>query len=152
MSGGTNGVHDELRAWLQTWDSHVRARDFESARALFHAEVIGFGTHMRLVRGLDHLEHEQWRNVWPTIDGFRFQVDQLETGASNDGLLAWAVVPWSSTGFHEDGRPFERPGRATVLFAREHWNEPWLATHTHISLAPGTPQRSHGRLAGDQRN
>lgn len=134
----------DLRDWFSTWAGYVRAQDFTSARALFHVDVAGFGTHMRIVHGLDNLERDQWRSVWPTIAGFRFLTDDLECGASPDGLHAWAIVPWTSTGFHEDGTPFERPGRATVLFTRESATAPWLATHTHISLAPGTPQRSFG--------
>lgn len=139
------GPRDELRDWFETWAGFVRERDFDSARGLFHPDVIGFGTHMRVVEGLDHLDIDQWRNVWPTIENFHFLTDQLRAGTSHDGLLAWAVVPWESIGFFEDGSSFERPGRATVLFSRGHWNEPWRAIHSHISLAPGTPQRSFGR-------
>ena len=134
-----------LRDWFTTWDSYVRARDYESARELFHPDVVGFGTHMRVVSGLDHLEQNQWRNVWGMIADFRFLVDELQSGVSGDGLQAWAVVPWTSTGFHEDGTTFDRPGRATVIFTRETTAAPWRAIHTHISLAPGTPQRSFGR-------
>jgi ketosteroid isomerase-like protein len=140
-------VASDLRAWLEEWAGYVRARDFERARNLFHADVIGFGTYMRLVKGLDRLEQDQWRNIWGTIEDFRFVVDDLEVSASTDGLQAWAVVPWSSTGFHEDGSSFDRPGRATVIFVRDHTGEPWRAIHTHISLAPGTPQRSFGNKA-----
>jgi ketosteroid isomerase-like protein len=136
----------EIRDWFTTWDGYVRARDYESARELFHPDVVGFGTHMRVVSGLEHLEQNQWRNVWGTIADFRFLVDELQTGLSGDGLQAWAVVPWTSTGYHEDGSTFDRPGRATVVFTRETPTAPWRAIHTHISLAPGTPQRSYGRF------
>ena len=134
-----------IRDWFTTWDSYVRARDYESARALFEPSVIGFGTHMRVVSGLEHLEQNQWRNVWGTIADFRFIVDELQAGVSGDGLQAWAVVPWTSTGFHKDGTTFDRPGRATVIFTRAATGSPWRAIHTHISLAPETPQRSYGR-------
>lgn len=134
-----------IRDWFTTWDDCVRARDYERARVLFHPDVIGFGTHMRIVSGLGHLEQHQWRNVWGTIADFRFLVDELQTGVSGDGLQAWAVVPWISTGFHEDGSSFDRPGRATIIFTRDTIDASWLAIHTHISLAPGTPQRSFGR-------
>jgi ketosteroid isomerase-like protein len=137
-------LRNEITAWLTAWDGYVRARDYEAARALFHPDVIGFGTHMRVVQGLEHLERDQWRSVWGTIAGFRFLTEQLHCGASDDGLHAWAIVPWSSTGFHQDATPFDRPGRATILFTRAMPDEPWRALHTHISLAPGTPQRSFG--------
>lgn len=138
-------IHHEIANWFTTWDGYVRAQDYEQARDLFHPNVIGFGTHMRVVSGLEHLEQNQWRNVWGTIENFHFTVEELHSGVSDDGLQAWAVVPWTSTGFHEDGSTFHRPGRATVIFVRETNTDRWRAIHTHISLAPGTPQRSFGR-------
>lgn len=135
---------DILRDWFTTWGSQVAAVDFRSARELFHPDVIGFGTFMDVVRGLDHLETRQWRSIWPTIEGFQFLVDQLVSDVSEDGKYAYGIVPWTSTGFHEDGAPYDRPGRATVLFTRSDPTTPWLAIHTHISLTPGTPQKSHG--------
>ncbi len=136
-----------LRAWFEEWNGSIDAVDYEAARRLFHPDVVGFGTHMRIVHGLENLEREQWRNVWATITDFRFAVEELEGGVSEDGKLAWAMVPWTSTGFHEDGTPFDRPGRATVIFVRDDAQAPWRAIHTHISLAPGVPQRSYGHHA-----
>lgn len=133
-----------LRAWFDTWGSYVAARDFASARPMFSPDVVGFGTHMRLVHGLDALERDQWRNVWPKISDFTFLTETLEGGVSPDGLQAWAIVPWTSTGYAEDGTPFDRPGRATVIFTRNQPNAEWRAIHTHFSLVPGTPQRSWG--------
>lgn len=133
-----------IREWFETWGGFVASVDFASSRALFHPDVIGFGTFMDIVRGLDRLESQQWRSIWPTIEGFRFLVDQLACAVSSDGLHAYGIVPWTSTGFDEDGTPYDRPGRATVLFTRERESDPWRAIHTHISLAPGTPQKSFG--------
>lgn len=135
---------DAIRNWFAVWGGQVAAVDFVSARELFHPDVIGFGTFMDVVRGLEHLETRQWRSIWPTIEGFQFLVDQLVSDVSDDGKHAYGVVPWTSTGFHADGTPYDRPGRATVLFTRPDPNASWLAIHTHISLAPGTPQKSHG--------
>lgn len=135
---------DIIRDWFVTWGGQVAAVDFVSARELFHPDVIGFGTFMDVVRGLEHLETRQWRSIWPTIEGFQFLVDQLVSDVSEDGKHAYGIVPWTSTGFHEDGTPYDRPGRATVLFTRPDPTASWLAIHTHISLAPGTPQKSHG--------
>jgi ketosteroid isomerase-like protein len=140
----TDTLVAEMRDWFATWAGYVRARDYTAARALFHAEVVGFGTRMHVVRGLDRLEAQQWRNVWPTIRDFTFVLDELHCEVSTDSCQAWAVVPWVSTGLHEDGTSFDRPGRATVIFTRAMPAEPWRAIHTHISLAPGTPQRSYG--------
>jgi ketosteroid isomerase-like protein len=140
----TNHEHQAISDWFSTWGNQVANVDFVSARRLFHDDVIGFGTYMDVVRGLEHLENRQWRSIWPTIEGFTFLVDELVTGFSDDGKQAWGIVPWSSTGFHEDGTPYDRPGRATVLFSRNNPAETWRAIHTHISLAPGTPQKSYG--------
>lgn len=140
----TDATLEELRDWFAQWGEYIRDRDFESARALFAPDVVGFGTHMRIVHGLDALERDQWRNVWGSIDDFTFLTDEIEGGASPDGLTAWAILPWHSTGFAEDGTPFSRPGRATIIFRRD---EGWRAIHTHFSLAPGTPQRSWGNRA-----
>jgi ketosteroid isomerase-like protein len=144
--------HAEIKAWFDEWSGYVADVDFESARALFHPDVVGFGTYMEYVHGLDALEQQQWRSIWGTIADFRFLTDRLICGvgargapwARHDGLQAWGITPWTSTGFHEDGTTYERPGRATVLFLREDPGSPWRAIHTHISLSPGTPQRSYG--------
>ncbi|CAN5611574.1 nuclear transport factor 2 family protein [soil metagenome] len=139
--------HAEIKAWFDEWGGYVASVDFETARKLFHPEVVGFGTYMEYVRGLDALERQQWRSIWGTIADFRFLTDRLICGVSNDGFQAWGLTPWNSTGFDENGAPYERPGRATVLFLRDNSDAPWLAIHTHISLSPGTPQRSHGQPA-----
>jgi len=133
-----------LRHWFDRWGSLVAAVDFETARDLFRDDVVGFGTHMDLVQGIVALETQQWRRVWPTIKDFRFHSETMEARVSPDRLMAVGLCVWSSTGFHEDGSPFDRPGRASVVFRRDDINLPWLANHTHISLNPGTPQKSFG--------
>lgn len=137
--------HAEIKAWFDEWSGYVAAVDFVSARRLFHPEVVGFGTYMEYVRGLEALEQQQWRSIWGTISDFHFATEHLICGVSSDGLQAWGITPWTSTGYHEDGTSYDRPGRATVLFVRESIDAAWLGIHTHISLSPGTPQRSHGR-------
>ena len=148
----TRAQHAEIKAWFDEWSGYVATVDFASARRLFHPEVVGFGTYMDYVHGLDALEEQQWRSIWGTIADFRFATERLICGvwapSGHDGLHAWGITPWTSTGFHADGTPYERPGRATVLFVREAPDAPWLAIHTHISLSPGTPQRSHGHPTG----
>lgn len=135
---------DAIADWFAAWDKLVDAVDFVPARELFDDSVVGFGTRMDTVRGLDLLERDQWRRVWPTIDGFRFDLSTLECLVSPDRLQAVGIVVWRSTGYAEDGASFDRPGRATVVFARPSAEAPWKAVHTHISLSPGTPQRSFG--------
>lgn len=134
-----------LRRWFDTWGPLVDAVDVVPARALFDDNIAAFGTRMDVVEGLDHLESNQWRNVWPTIEDFRFHTDGMRAGVSPDGLMAVALCTWSSTGRHPDGTAFDRPGRATVVFARVTREAAWTGIHTHISLNPGTPQTSHGQ-------
>jgi len=51
---------------------------------------------------------------------------------------------FDSDGFLPDGTKYDRRGRATVTFGRGKVGDPWVATHTHMSLFRGTPDRSHG--------
>ncbi len=64
--------------------------------------------------------------------------------SSEHGAIAIAIAPWTSTGFHEDGMAFDRPGRATIVVARQPDGR-WLGVHSHMSLARGVPQDSHGK-------
>ena len=133
---------EPLRAWYRTWGTCVAAVDFASARPLFASDVVSFGTHATFfVSGLDELQAGQWQKVWPMISDFEFLVDEL-VGTIN-GDTAWAAVPWTSTGYHEDGTSFDRPGRATVTYRRD--GDKWLGTHTHFSLRPGVPSQSFGK-------
>jgi ketosteroid isomerase-like protein len=132
---------EPFREWFRTWGTCVAAVDFESARPLFAAEVVGFGTHAAFVSGLDALQAEQWSKIWPNISDFAFLVDKLVGAAS--GTSAWAAVPWTSRGYHQDGTSYNRPGRATVTFRKDA--DLWLGTHTHFSLLPGVPHRTFGK-------
>lgn len=130
----------DVEQWFRTLEQCVRAIDYTRAREIFVSEVVAFGTRAEVVEGLDLLEQNQWRGVWPTIRNFHFDLDQMRWGWSGDA--GWAVAVWSSTGFHADGTPFDRPGRVTALFT---WHAGRVcATHTHFSLSPGTPPRSFG--------
>jgi ketosteroid isomerase-like protein len=121
-----------LRAWLERFAACVRAKDFDAARPMIAEDVVSFGTRANVVAGRENLITQQWRHIWPTIEGFAFDLDTLHWQQSGDH--AWAVLTWNSTGFRPDGTPFPRPGRATFTFA--HRDGQWLATHTHFSLYP----------------
>lgn len=134
-----------IKTWFDDWGQMVAERRFEDARALFHADVIGFGTWMDLVEGQENLEAKQWRSIWGTIRDFRHETERtLKVLTSPDRLTASGLVTWTSTGFDEAGAPYERPGRTTALFVRDAVDGPWLAIHTHVSLFRGVPQQSHG--------
>jgi len=134
-----------LRAWFDIWGRHVAAADFAAARPLFDPDVFAFGTVARTMRGLDRLEAEQWREVWPNIAGFRFETALLEAAVSPDRLMAAAAVPWSSTGYTSEGTAFARPGRATAALQRASVDAPWQGVHTHFSTVPGVPGRSFAK-------
>lgn len=127
-----------IRMWMTWFADAVRRRDYARGRELFHDQVRSFGTAAECVRGLDRLVNEQWRRIWSITEGFDFFYDQV-SGARN-GSSAWVIAPWSSTGFDDNGRPFERIGRATLIF--EFHEERWLAVHSHFSLTPSRPTDS----------
>jgi ketosteroid isomerase-like protein len=130
-----NAVHK----WFQEFGSHVANREYEPAQGLVADDVVSFGTKAELVEGLGHLVEQQWKGIWPNIEDFRFEdVRAFPTGDDS----AWGCATWLSTGFDEDGKPFERPGRATITFERRDGR--WLATHTHFSLYPGVRQETYG--------
>ncbi|MFT5449745.1 MAG: ketosteroid isomerase-like protein [Gammaproteobacteria bacterium] len=115
--------------------------DFDSTEPMFAEDVYAFGTKSTVVQGRAPLRRNQWEGIWPNIADFSIDMSQVH-GTGNDAL-AWGMAPWTSTGFDESGEPYERPGRATVVLERR--GEHWEAIHTHVSLAPGTPQRTFGR-------
>ncbi len=142
-------IVESIAAWVAAWGTEVAALDFEAGVRRFDQAAVAFGTRADVVVGLDAIAAQQWRQVWPTIVDFSFDVDELVVLADGaDSELAVAIVPWSSTGFDESGHPFDRPGRATIVLRRRPSGSPgpdWLAVHTHFSLAFGTPARSFGR-------
>lgn len=133
-------VRADVEAWFTTLERCVGAVDYETARDIFAPNVVAFGTRADVVSGLDQLQANQWSGVWPTIRDFRFDLTQLHWGWAGD--QGWAVITWSSTGFHQNGDAFSRPGRATVILIQG--DRRLRAIHTHFSLAPGLPSRSFG--------
>ncbi|MCW3473063.1 YybH family protein [Limobrevibacterium gyesilva] len=130
-----------LMQWLDTFAGYVREVDYASARPLFHPDVLAFGTHRDVIAGVQSWMDTQWDNVWPKTADFRFALDATRILAADDGSMAVAVAPWTSTGFHQDGSRFDRPGRATMIFHKSGGT--WLCVHSHMSLNRGVPQQSH---------
>ena len=115
--------------------------DLNATEPMFAEDVYSFGTNASVVQGRDQLRQDQWEEIWPNIEAFSIDLTQVH-GGGNDAL-AWGMARWSSTGFDEQGVPFERPGRATVVLERR--GDHWEVIHTHFSLAPGTPPRTYGK-------
>jgi ketosteroid isomerase-like protein len=135
-----------VRDWLARFATCVREVDYAAARPFWHPEIVIFGTYQELVRSLTVWTETQWDKVWPRTADFAFDLPNTLVLASPDGSMAVAVAPWTSTGFQPDGKPFPRPGRATIVLQRQPDGR-WLGVHSHMSLGRGVPQESHGRRA-----
>jgi ketosteroid isomerase-like protein len=130
-----------VTAWFETLAANVRAVDFAGARSIFAPDMIAFGTFTDFMTGRDAAEQQQWRNVWPHIDNFRWRPD-IKAIVSPDRLQAVGMGVFVSTGYRQDGTSYDRPGRATVVFVRPSVDASWLAQHTHLSLFRDVPTRS----------
>ncbi len=130
-----------VKKWFDTLAGHVREVDFIGARPIFAPGMIAFGTFADFMTGRDVAEQQQWRNVWPHIDEFRFRPD-IRAIVSPDRLQAVGMAIFDSTGYRQDGTSYDRPGRATVVFVRDSVGATWLAQHTHLSLFRDVPTRS----------
>jgi ketosteroid isomerase-like protein len=133
-----------VRRWFERLADHVQADNYAGARPLFASDLIAFGTFADFGIGRDAVGREQWRNVWGTIDRFRWRLDDVRTIVSADRLTAAGMAVFDSTGYGEDGAPYDRSGRATIVFGRARLGEDWVAQHTHFSLSRGVPTPSFG--------
>ena len=140
-----NTDHISIRLWFQVWEKQVQNKDFEAAKKLFENDVVSFGTWMNVVEGLDKLYSNQWKNIWPTINNFKFVSNTLFIQISPDRLLANSILVWNSTGYKKNGNSFKRNGRATVVLKRSNLDNSWKGIHTHFSLNRGIPQESFGK-------
>jgi ketosteroid isomerase-like protein len=135
-----------VHAWLAALTKYCQAIDYEGARAIFADDLIAFGTFTDFMHGQRLTEDKQWRNVWGTIRNFTLKLDTAEAIVSGDRLTAIGMAVWTSDGFHPNGDRFDRNGRCTVGLGRKAVGDPFLATHTHLSLNRGTPERSYGKF------
>ena len=133
-----------IRRWFQRLQVHVQAVDYAGARPLFAEDLITFGTFSAFTLGREATEAEQWRNIWSRIDRFRWQLDELRAIISGDRLMAVGMATFESTGYSQDGTPYDRPGRSTVVLGRGVIGDEWVAQHVHVSLFRDVPTRSFG--------
>jgi ketosteroid isomerase-like protein len=78
---------------LREFEAACRGRDFDIGRLMFAQDAIAFGTRATAVRGLDNIEREQWRKVWPRIRVFTFESNPE---VSTNGDTAWIAAGWRS--------------------------------------------------------
>ena len=135
-----------VRAWFDALSKHCRTVDYEGARRIFADDMIAFGTFTDFMHGRDPAEQKQGRNVWGTIRNFRYELDKVEAIVAGDRLTAVGMGVWQSDGFYPNGDHFDRPGRTTVVLGRKKVGDAFVATHTHMSLFRGTPDRSFGNF------
>lgn len=135
-------VRGEILAWLKVFSGFVRTVDYASARPMWHPDLLAFGTYNDVIQGLETAIATQWDNVWPRTADFAFDLAGTHVLAAAGESMAVAVTPWTSSGFHQDGSRFDRPGRATMVFAKV--GAAWRCVHSHMSLNRGVPQASHG--------
>jgi ketosteroid isomerase-like protein len=129
-----------VRQWFELLGAYCAAVDYDSGETIFAADVVAFGTKARVVTGRDHVRQNQWEGIWGNIRDFKIEMDNVH--AAGDERWAWGVTTWTSTGFDREGKPYDRPERATVALERRHGR--WLCVHSHFSLAPGTQQQTFG--------
>ena len=135
-------TREAILGWMARFAAAVRAVDYRAATPMWHPQVLAFGTHQAVLEGFAQFRDRQWDSVWPRTADFAFVADAVRVLASADATMAIAIGPFTSTGFHPDGTPFPRPGRATIVLARQ--GDAWRAVHSHLSLERGVPQDSHG--------
>ena len=131
---------EAVRQWFDLLGGYCAAVDYEGGETIFADDVLSFGTKAPIVGGLAFVRQNQWEGIWPNIRDFRIEMENVRAGG--DEGWAWGITTWTSTGFDSAGRPYDRPGRATIILERRDGR--WLAVHTHFSLAPGSPQRTFG--------
>jgi hypothetical protein len=69
------------------------ASGLDTGRLKFAQDAVAFGIWAMAVRGLDNIEREQWRNVWPRIRAFTFESNpEVRT----NGDTAWIGAGWRS--------------------------------------------------------
>ena len=91
----TDDPLEALRAWFGLLGRYCAAVDFDSAKSIFAADVVSFGTKAQIVAGIELLRRNQWEGIWPKIDDFRIDVDAVRGGGNE--TPAWGVTTWTST-------------------------------------------------------
>lgn len=141
-------VHGEdlqlVRDWFAALAGYVDRVDYVGSRHLVTEDFVAFGTFSNFLVGREEAENNQWRRVWQTTADFAIDPATVRALVSPDRLFAVGLAFFSSTGFHQDGSTFQRDGRATVSYTRKQIGDPWVATHSHMSLMRGTPDTSYG--------
>ena len=113
-----------LKEWVDRFSGHVANLRYDDAAAMMDPAVNSFSSWTDVVVGVEHFVNGQWRNVWPTMTDFVLLTDKMRCRTSPDRLMATVMVTWTSTGYAEDGTPFDRPGRCSFVLLRDSLDGP----------------------------
>lgn len=133
-----------VRNWFIDLQRNVNALDYAAGRTSVTEDFIAFGTYANFLEGPEDAEQRQWRNVWSKIRDFKCDIDGVRAQISQDRLMGVGIGFFDSVGVGPDGEDFPRKGRFTVVLRRATTIEPFVASHSHMSLFAGTPVQSHG--------
>ena len=124
-----------VKAWFAELAEHVRAVDFAAARHLFAEDFIAFGTFTDFMIGRELAEDNQWRNVWPTIDGFAWRLDDAKALVSPDRLFAVGLAVWDSTGYFRRRQTLRPQGpRHRLLHPRQGRRSLARDPHAYVAV------------------
>jgi len=65
--------------WFEKLGKYCASVDYDSARAIFAADVLSFGTRADIVSGLEPLQSNQWEGIWPNIQDFKINLDTIHS-------------------------------------------------------------------------
>lgn len=122
----------ELEHWLHNFADAVRNQDFAAGKALFHQDVVSFGTVCVRSDSLNNLVDRQWKVIWTSTKWFNF--DYASALAAVEANQAVIISNWYSTGFDRQGKAFQRQGRSSIVLKQDEGQ--WKAIHTHLSINP----------------
>jgi ketosteroid isomerase-like protein len=118
--------------WLLRFSAAVREQEYAKGRELFALDVIAYGTFSVALEGLESLEANQWRHIWPATRNFSFDLDSVKCKGNSEFI--WIGATWHSQGCCASGDWFDRHGRAS--FVLEQRDGKWVAIHSHHSISP----------------
>ncbi|MFC7554465.1 hypothetical protein ACFQU7_23050 [Pseudoroseomonas wenyumeiae] len=140
--------HALVRDWFRELSDHVQAVDFAAARHLFADDFIAFGTYSNFVPGRDNAEANQWRKVWPTIDGFTWRLDDVQALVSPDRLFAVGMAVWIPPATCRMARPSTARAAPPAPSRGRRWASPGSR---HIRICRCSGARLMSRTATSRR-
>lgn len=128
--------------WLKSFESYIKSRQFDEAKALFCEDTHAFGTWTFSMENLDELYNKQWNQIWDKIQDFSFDWQQVDLYTDPSGSSAHIAARWTTQAIDKDSnKTFKRPGRATLFLVNR--NGEWKGRHSHFSLDPAFNRKAN---------